>query len=140
MSIATYIGLNFPVKLPEDYIEDKIEIEYVFSEEEHRQAVKEKHFTVPHIYEISVTEHAIWEMNEYQKIRSPHSYEKAQKTFLSVCLLLKELLPAGDFCEIYICWLGDEKEEHEKELTINLNDLQIEALDIHENCFIRIEN
>ena len=36
--------------------------------------------------------------------------------------------------------LGEENEECEVELRINLNDLQIEAIEIYEDCFIRIEN
>lgn len=32
MSIATYIGLNFSVKLNEYYTEDEVEIDYVFSD------------------------------------------------------------------------------------------------------------
>ncbi|WP_249315734.1 hypothetical protein [Bacillus sp. FJAT-49711] len=79
-------------------------------------------------------------MNEFQKIHSPHNYEKSKKTFLYLCNLLKELLPQGDYCEIYICWLGEEDEEREDELKIDLNNLQIEAIDIYEKCFIRIEN
>ncbi|MDN7245560.1 hypothetical protein [Planococcus shenhongbingii] len=140
MSMATYIGLNFSVKLPEEYIEDKMEIDYVFSDEENRHAVKQKHFTAPYIYEILETAHPIWEMNEYTKTHSPHDYVNAEKTLLSLCHLLKELLPPGDFCEVYICWLGEEEEEHEEELQINLNDLEIGALNISEKCFIRIEN
>ncbi|WP_237562872.1 hypothetical protein [Bacillus dakarensis] len=79
-------------------------------------------------------------MNEFQKIHSPHNYEKSKKTLLYLCNLLKELLPQGDYCEIYICWLGEEDEEREDELKIDLNNLQIEAIDIYEKCFIRIEN
>lgn len=140
MSMATYIGLNFPVKLPEEYTEERIEIDYVFSDEENRHAVKQKHFTAPYIYEISETIQPIWEMNDYQKNQSPQDYEKAKKTFLSLCHLLKELLPKGDFCEVYICWLGEEAEEQEKKLKFDLNDLEIGEMEIYEKCFIRIEN
>ena len=140
MSIATYIGLNFTVKLNEYYTENEVEIDYVFSEEENRNVVKQKHFTTPYIYEVSEKGHPIWEMNEYQKTHLPHNYEEARKTFHYLCHLLKELLPQGDFCEVYICWLGEEDEKRDEELKINLNDLQIEAIDIYEKCFIRIEN
>ncbi len=139
MSMATYIGLNFAVKLNEYYTEDEVEIDYVFSDEENRNVVKQKHFTTHYIYEVSEKGHPIWQMNEYQKIHSPHNYEKSKKTFLYLCHLLKELLPQGDYCEIYICWLGEEDEEREDELKINLNNLQIEEIDIYEKCFIRIE-
>lgn len=140
MSMVTYIGLNFPVKLNEYYTEDEVEINYVFSDEENRNVVKQKHFTTPYIYEVSEKNEPIWHMNEYQKIHSPHNYEKSKKTFLYLCHLLKELLPQGDYCEVYICWWGEEDEERENELKINLNNLQIEAIDIYEKYFIRIEN
>lgn len=140
MSMTTYIGLNFSVKHNEYHTSDEVEIDYVFSEEENRNVVKQKQFTTPYIYEVSEKGNPIWEMNEYQKIHSPHNYEKSKKTFLHLCHLLKELLPQGDYCEVYICWLGEEDEVREGELKINLNNLQIEAIDIYEKYFIRIEN
>jgi len=36
--------------------------------------------------------------------------------------------------------LGEEDEEREGDLKINLNNLQIDAIDIYEKYFIRIEN
>ena len=140
MSMATYIGLNFPVKLNEYYAENEVEINYVFSDEEHRNVVKQKHFSTPYIYEVSEKGEPIWQINEYQKIHSPHNYEKSKKTFQHLCHLLKELLPQGDYCEIFICWLGEEVEEREDYSKIDLNNLQIEAIEIFEKCFIRIEN
>lgn len=140
MSIATYIGLNFTVKLNEYITEAEVEIDYVFSDEENRNVVKQKHFTTQYIYEVFEKGHPIWQMNKYHKINSPHNYEKSKKTFLYLCHLLKELLPQGDYCEIYICWLGEEYEEREEEIKINLNNLQLDGIDIFEKCFIRIEN
>ncbi|MGC9934916.1 hypothetical protein [Priestia aryabhattai] len=140
MSIATYIGLNFAVKLNEYYTEDEVEIDYVFSDEENRKVVQQKYFTTPYLYEIAEKGNPIWEMNEYHKFHSPHNYEKSQKTFLYLCDLLKKSLPKGDYCEIYICWLGEEEEEHEGNLKIDLNNLQIDTIEIYEKCFIRIEN
>ncbi|EAZ85074.1 hypothetical protein BB14905_22428 [Bacillus sp. B14905] len=60
MSMATYIGLNFTVKLNEYYTEDEVEIDYVFSKEENCNVVKQKHFTTPYIYEVSEKGHPIW--------------------------------------------------------------------------------
>ncbi|WP_108671358.1 hypothetical protein [Peribacillus acanthi] len=140
MSMATYIGLNFEVKINEYYTEEEVEIDYVFSDEENRNVVQQKHFTTPYIYEVSEKGHPIWQMNEDQRIHSPHNYEKSKKTFLYLCDLLKQLLPKGDYCEIYICWLGEEDEEREKITEIHLNNLQIRSIDIEEKCFIRVEN
>ncbi|MFJ7668094.1 hypothetical protein ACIQXI_13335 [Lysinibacillus sp. NPDC097195] len=140
MSMVTYLGLNFTVTLNEYYTEGDVEIGYVFSNEENRTAVQQKHFTTPYIYELFEKGHPIWEMNAYQKRHSPHHYDKSKKTFLHLCHLLKDLLPHGDFCEVYICWLGEEDDHHGDESTIYLHDLQIETLEIFEKCFIRIEN
>ncbi len=140
MSMATYIGLNFKVRLNEYLTEDEVEINYVFSDEENRSVVKQKHFTTSYIYEVSEKGSPIWQMNEYQKIHSPHNYEKSKKTFLYLCSLLKELLPQGDYCEIFICWLGEENEERKEDLKIDLRKLQIETIEIYEKSFIRIEN
>lgn len=140
MSMATYIGLNFEVKLNEYLTENEVEIDYVFSDEENRHVVKQKHFSTPYIFEVSEKDGPIWQMNEYQKTHSPHNYEKSKKTFLYLCHLLKELLPQGDYCEIYVCWLGEENEEREENLIIDLKNIQIEEMNIYEECFIRFEN
>lgn len=140
MSMATYIGLNFEVQLSEYLTKDEVEICYVFSDEENRGVVKQNHFTTSSIYEVSEKGHPIWQMNEYHRIHSPHNYEKSKKTFLYLCHLLKELLPQGDYCEIYICWLGEEGEEREGNLKIDLNALEIETIEIYEKCLLRIDN
>jgi len=85
-------------------------------------------------------ENPIWQITDYNKVYSPHNYEKSKKTFLSLCDSLKELLPAGDFCEIYICWNGEEEEERSDELSINLSTLSIDSIEIYKKCHIRIEN
>ena len=146
MTMITYIGFNFPLKISEHDVEDDAEqnleneFDYDYPYEEHRNIVKQKHFTTPYIYQIIQYANPIWTLTDYEKVNSLHNYEKSKKTFLNLCNSLKELLPEGDFCEIYICWDGEEKEKREVELKINLNDLQIEAIEIYEKCFIRVEN
>ncbi|WP_431030159.1 hypothetical protein [Lysinibacillus sp. LZ02] len=139
MSMITYIGFNFSVKLSEDDADDEFLVEYVCPDEENRNIVKQKHFTTPYIYAILENGNPIWQLTDYHKTYSPHNYEKSKKTFLDLCHSLKELLPQGDFCEVYICWDGEEDVEREVELKINLNE-QIETIEIYEKCFIRIEN
>lgn len=140
MSMIVYIGFNFPIKLNEGDVEHEYEVDYVCPDAEHLNIVKQKHFTTPYIFEILQFANPIWELTDYNKVYSPHNYEKSKKNFLDLCHSLKELLPKGDICEIYICWDGEENEELEVELKINLNDLQIEAIEIYEKCFIYLEN
>ena len=110
MSIATYICLNFEVEVSDEIIDVPIEIGYCFSDEEYRLAVKEKHFKTQFIYEVMDRDNPFWAMNEYNLQYSPHNFEKAKKTFNQLCAFLNELIPEGDYCEFFICWLGDEHE------------------------------
>ena len=81
MSMITYIGFNFTVKLSEDDAEDEFVVEYVCPDEENRNTVKQKHFTTPYIYEILESENPIWQLTDYQKANLPHNYEKSKKLF-----------------------------------------------------------
>ncbi|MCM3359678.1 hypothetical protein [Psychrobacillus sp. MER TA 171] len=137
MSIATYIGLNFEIAVSDEFTDDPIEIGYCFSDEENRLSIKERHFTTQFVYEICDYGEAIWNMNEYNQQYSPHNFEKAKKTFIQLCEFLNELIPDGDYCEIYICWVGDETEPMEYKVTIDLKKPVIEPLKQYEKCYIK---
>ncbi len=138
MSIVTYIGLNFEVKISDEMTDEPIEICYGFSEEENRLSIKESHFTTPFVYEICECGEPIWNMNEYNQQYSPHNFEKAKKTFVQLCEFLNELIPEGDYCEIFICWLDDENEPMEHEVSIDLKNPVIEPLKHYEKCYIQL--
>ncbi len=139
MSMTTYIGLNFPVEINDDYTEEDVTITYVFSESEDRPMVQDQHFTTPFVYELETKGDHIWDMHNDNKIHSPHNYEKSKRTFLEVCDFLKKVLPKGDYCEIYICWNGEEAEDSEKKLDLKLEQLPVEQIEIYEKCLIHIE-
>ncbi|MBX8946718.1 MULTISPECIES: hypothetical protein [Lysinibacillus] len=140
MSMATYIGFNFPVEIQDDYTENEIDIIYFFSVEENRQIVQAKHFTTPYVYEIETKGEPIWQMHNENKVSSPHNYEKAKKTFLHVCDFLKNFLSKGDYCEIYICWIGEEGEDHEKKFELSLYQLPVDEVEIDEKCLMMLRN
>ncbi|MER2118984.1 MAG: hypothetical protein ABS935_01885 [Solibacillus sp.] len=138
MSIVTYIGLNFEVEVSDEITDAPIEIGYGLSEEENRLSVKEKHFKTQFVYEVLDSEYQIWEMNEYNSQFSPHNFEKAKNTFVQLCKFLNELIPKGDFCEIFICWLEDENEPIEFKVFIDLNNPASEPLEHYEKCYIKL--
>lgn len=140
MSMVTYIGLNFEVSINDEYTGAHAEIAYCFSDEEDQMQIKENHFSTPYIYEVEQCRNPIWHMDEYHRQYSPHNYEKSKITFNYLCDLLKKLLPQGDYCEIYVCWIGEENEPAEQNLIIDLNNLQDTSISISEKCFIKIKN
>ncbi|WP_155590792.1 hypothetical protein [Lysinibacillus cavernae] len=140
MSMATYIGLNFPVAINDDYMENEVEIRGVFLDSEDCQILQHKHFTTPFLYELETKGDPLWQMHDENKVHSPHNYEKSTRTFLHVCDFLKDLLPKGDFCEIYVCWMGEEGEDSEKKFELMLDQRPIVQLEINEKCLITIKN
>jgi len=51
MTMKTYIGFNFPMKLSEEEMEDELDLYLPTEEDEYFSIVKEKHFSTPYIYE-----------------------------------------------------------------------------------------
>ena len=140
MSMATYIGFNFPVEIQDEYTENEVDINYFFSDKENRQIVQAKHFTTPYVYEIETKGEPIWQIHNENKVYSPHNYEKAKRTFLHVCDFLRSVLPQGDYCEIYICWIGEEGEDHEKKFELPLDPLPVDEVEIDEKCLMIMKN
>ncbi|MFE6169398.1 hypothetical protein ACFVP8_16245 [Viridibacillus arvi] len=138
MSIVTYIGLNFEVEVSDEFLDVPIEICYGFSEEENRLSIKETQFTTPFVYEIFQVGEHICHMTEYDQQYSPHNFEEAKKNFYQLCEFLNELIPDGDYCEIFICWLDDEKEPMECKVSIDLKNPVIEPLKQYEKCYIKL--
>ncbi|UNL86941.1 hypothetical protein [Priestia koreensis] len=139
MSMVTYIGLNSTVQRCEYVTDNEVDIDYVFSEAENRNTIREKHFSTPYVYEIAEKGEPIWQLTEYHKVHSPHNYQKSKKTFQYLCDLLMDLLSPGDYCELYVCYLGEENEEQENDCTVHLDNLDIDLLHIDEKMLIRIE-
>ena len=138
MSVATYIGLNFEVEISDEPNDVPIEIMYCFSEEENRLAVREAHFKTHFVYELMDTEDSFWQMTEYNKQYSPHNFEKAKQAFIQLCEFLNKLIPEGDYCEIFVCWLDDESEPMEHQVFIDLKNPIIEPLKQYEQCYIKL--
>lgn len=139
MSLATYLGCNFNLEITDELSTyNSIDIGYIFSEEENRKNVKEKHFSTKNVYEIELP-NPLYNLNVYQKKKDPHNYKKSQKDFIALCNFLKEHLNPGEFCEIYPCWLGEELEPKLGSLTIQLEDYNLDEIKIYEKYLVRLE-
>ena len=120
MSMVIHLGLNFEVPISEEYADEPIEID---TNREEGLIVQERHFNTPYIYEIfeGAKYEPIWSMSRYNEQYSPHNFKKAKKTLEFLCDFLKTILPKGDFCELYCCWIGEEEEPIEQKAIIELN-------------------
>lgn len=138
MSVITYIGLNFEVKDTNDITDAPIQFTGFSGSEENGLAVRESHFKTPFVYELWEEAYPSFKsMTKHNKQYAPNFFEKAKETFIQLCKFLDELIPNGDYCEIFICWLDDESEPMEQQLFIDLKNPIIEPLEDYEKCYIK---
>ena len=138
MSVITYIGLNFEVEVTDDISDEPVQFSYCYAgDENYELAVKEKQFTTQFVYQMMDRDNPFRDMNEWNLQYSPDDFEKAKKTFNRLCEFLNELIPEGDYCEIFICWLGDENEPMALKRTVDLKNPVLEPLEHYENCYIK---
>lgn len=52
------------------------------------------------------------------------------------CEFLNKLIQEGDYCEIFVCWLGNESEPLEHKEFSDLRKPVIEPLERDEQCYI----
>ena len=134
MSLASYIGCNVEIPLSDEDSNDIILIGNYFSDDGHQKNVKKHQFTTAYVYEVS-TDWGI-DISEYtnQSVRT----ESKQK-LIRLCEIMDEYLEQGDYFELYSCWIGEETEKREGELTLQINNFDIEQIEIPEKTLVRFE-
>ncbi|MGC9933473.1 hypothetical protein [Priestia aryabhattai] len=138
MSLVTYLATNFTLPFTEDG-DKKILVGECFSDIEDRQKVR-KHFSNKYVYEIFTDEGGGFWFNDDFKEEYLDDNLKSQEDFLELCKFLDTYLEKDTYCEVYVCWIGEEEEERNKECdqVINLNNLDIEKVQIHEKTLLII--
>jgi hypothetical protein len=132
MSLASYIGCNVPIPYSDDDTEGLIFIGGCFTSERELHDVKKHQFTTPYVYEIS--SHWGIEISEYT---NPRICAESKKKLIELCKLMDGYLEKGDFFELYSFWVGDEDEKRVGELTLELNNFDIDQIQIPEKTLVR---
>ena len=134
MSLDSYIGCNVEIPLSDDESEDLIIIGNCFSNEEDRQVVKKNEFTTPFIYEVSSN----WAI-EISVYMSPKMCTESKEKLIALCEIMDSYLEIDDYFELYSCWVGEEAEKREGEITLRINNFDIEQIEISEKTLVRFE-
>lgn len=134
MSLASYIGCNVEIPLSDEESDDLIIIGDCFSNEYDRRNVKKYQFTTPFVYEVS----SDWgiEISEYM---SPKMLAESKEKLFALCEIMDSYLEKGDYFELYSCWVGEEAEKREGEITLRINNFDIEQIEIPEKTLVRLE-
>ena len=135
MSFASYIGCNVEIPNNDDeYTEDFFYIGSCFAGEYEQLNVKKHQFTTPYVYEVSSHWGII--ISEYT---TPEIRSESKKKLLELCNIMDSCLEKGDFFELYSCWVGEEAEEREGEIILQINNFDINLIEIPEKTLVRFE-
>jgi len=134
MSLASYIGCNVEIPLSDQDSDDLIIIGDCFSDEYHRLNVKKHQFTTPYVYEVS----SHWGI-EISKYMNQKTCAESKKKLLELCRIMNSHLEEGDFFELYSCWVGEETEKQEGEITLRINGFDIDQVEMPEKTIVRVE-
>ncbi|WP_404427032.1 hypothetical protein LG296_12955 [Ureibacillus chungkukjangi] len=139
MTKLSYLGCNFKLPVSEIDSDDKVLITQDFPDEEDIENVK-KHFSTKYVYEVFENDGSgIWFNQDYKREYSIRNL-RSQEIFLRLCELLKPYLKEGDYCELYICWSGEEGENRNEKLdqTFILDNTDINDIEIYEKTLLII--
>ncbi|WP_274309011.1 hypothetical protein [Solibacillus daqui] len=138
MSMILCLGTNNEIRIADnDNIEESL---FVLDNcREEGLTIKKNVFSTPFAYEIDFNYgyESIWQMTEYNEKYSPHNFIKAKATFNAFCEQLKMIIPKGDICELYYCWIGEEIDSIEGNLEFNLNEVVHQSVYIDEKFYIK---
>lgn len=137
MSLATYIGIDVPLLTDEDapdLYNEEFWIGCCFADQECLDAVQAHQFSTSHVYEIS----SHWGIELYEGQRAKDREESLLKLNILLTLLHPHIAP-GHYFELYSCWIGEEAESREDEVTVNMESMDTGSLEILEKVLVRFQ-
>ncbi|MFB5089610.1 hypothetical protein PGC35_20910 [Psychrobacillus sp. PGGUH221] len=134
MSLTSYIGCNIEIPLSNEESDDLIVIGDCFSNKYNRQDVKKHQFTTPVVYEVS----SDWgiEISEYMNLKT---CAESKEKLIELCKIMDSYIDKGDYFELYSCWVGEEADKREGEITLRINNFDIEQIKMPEKMLVRFE-
>ncbi|WJY29046.1 MULTISPECIES: hypothetical protein [Sporosarcina] len=132
MSLAGYIGCMKEIPLSGDGSEDLLIIGPCFSSPAELRNVKECQFSTPYVYEVS----SDWGI-EISEHTDTAILDDSKMKLSRLCELMDQYLETGEFFEHYTCWVGEECDKREGEVTLPLNNFDMDRIRMPEKTLVR---
>lgn len=136
MSLTSYIGSNVSIEekgYEKEPVEGEIFVGPSFSDEGSLGEVKEGQFSTTYVFEVTFNSWGM-ELSPYQ---DEILYEENKTGLHQVCEMMDFYLDVGEFFEFYTCWVGDEFNSKEAEITLPIRDWYTEGMELREQTLIR---
>jgi hypothetical protein len=133
MSLASYIGCNVEIPVNDEYYTDYlVYIGRCFADNSNMQNVKKYQFTTFYVYEVS----SDWgiSISEYTGLIT---CAESKKKLIGLCRIMDSYLKKVDFFELYSCWVGEGAEKREGEITLQINNFNIDQIEIPERTLVK---
>lgn len=65
--------------------------------------------------------------------------KESKAKLIALCELMDAHIEKGDFFELYSCWIADESDKPDGEMTLQIDDFDVEQIRLPEKTFVRIE-
>ena len=58
---------------------------------------------------------------------------------IELCEIMDSYLEKGDYFELYSCWVGEEKDKRVGDITLKIDKLNVDLVELPEKSLVRIE-
>lgn len=135
MSLASYIGCNVEIPLSsEEEREDFFYIGDCFSNKYDKQDVQKYQFSTPFVYEVS----SDWGIEISEHMNQTICAE-SKKKLLALLQIMDRYLDEGDYFELYSCWVGEEADKRIGEISLKMDTLNVDLIEMPEKTLVHIE-
>lgn len=90
--------------------------------------------TTPYIYEVS----SHWGIEISENMNQETCAESKVK-LLELCKRMDSYLEIGDYFELFSCWIGEETDKRDSEITLQINYFEIDQIEIPEKTLVRFK-
>ncbi|WP_311202614.1 hypothetical protein [Peribacillus aracenensis] len=96
--------------------------------------MKKHQFTTPFVFEVS----SDWgiEISEYMNQKT---CAESKEKLIELRKIMDSYIDKGDYFELYSCWVGEEADKREGEITLRINNFDIEQIEMPEKMLVRFE-
>ncbi|KQL33734.1 hypothetical protein AN959_16400 [Psychrobacillus sp. FJAT-21963] len=70
---------------------------------------------------------------------NPKTCAESKEKLIALCKIMDSYIDKGDYFELYSCWVGEEADKREGEITLRINKFDVEQIKMPEKTLVKFE-